>query len=291
MTIPVYIMEEHYEAYYYWNYFVEKGLIPASGNYLLHVDHHDDLSPGSYDWDFKCMPNTLEEAKRFTYEKLGIADFIYPAVYKGIFSTLHTFLSVRPKEYEDRDMVLKGREGELVPANYVPFIHAKYKKDPNSPYKFFKMRQGSLKPLTIEEPLVLDMDLDYFYWDDALTTTPPKRVEISREEYDSFQEDPYHPFRIFPKRLFTVEQEGEKHYLRYHERILRERIPEREKVEKRIYDFTSWLSENHIVPKVINICRSRFSGYLPREAFPFVEEEFLARLGKITDIKICEIGE
>lgn len=291
MTIPVYIMEEHHEAYYYWQYFADKGLIPQKGNYLLHVDHHDDLASCVYDWDFTKMPETWEEARAFTYEKLGIADFIYPAVYKGTFSTLHTFLSVSPKEYQDKDMVLKGKPGALVPMKYVPFIHAKYKQDPNGPYRFFKMREGSLMPLKITEPVILDVDLDYFCWDDALTTAMPKRIEITEEEYDSFQGNPYHPFRILPKRLFTAEREDGKYYLRYFECAVKNSIATHEKIAERIHDFIVWLSENGVVPNAIDICRSRYSGYLPAEAYPFAEEEFLRQLKQIMNIKIYEIGE
>ena len=37
---------------------VEEGLIPAAGNILVHVDHHDDLEAGPYDHDFtQPMPD------------------------------------------------------------------------------------------------------------------------------------------------------------------------------------------------------------------------------------------
>lgn len=87
--IPVYIMEEHHEAFYYWNYFIECGLIPPKHNYLLHIDHHDDMEAGGYDWDFRIPWESLEQIRTFTYEKLGIADFITPALYQGIFDTVH----------------------------------------------------------------------------------------------------------------------------------------------------------------------------------------------------------
>ena len=61
--IPVYIMEEHHEAFYYWNYFIECGLIPPKHNYLLHIDHHDDMEAGGYDWDFRIPWESLEQIR------------------------------------------------------------------------------------------------------------------------------------------------------------------------------------------------------------------------------------
>ena len=291
MTVPVYIMEEHNEAYYYWQYFIEKGLIAKEGNYLLHVDHHDDLSPGTYQWDFQHMPQTLAEAKQFTYEKLGIADFIYPAIYKGMFATLHEMLKVKPAAYEEQKMILKGSKENLKPGKYIPFAHNGHLKEKDSQYKLFTKVTGGLLPLKIEQDFVLDLDLDYFCWDDSLKSVAQKRIEITEMAYHDFRENPYHAFRILPKRIFEVNQEGQKFYLKYTECTESKEIANEEIVLDRIKTFIGWLEENRLVPKVIDICRSRHSGYLPQEAFPWVEEEVLARLSSIMDIKIKKIGE
>ena len=46
--IPVYCMEEHHEAFYYWGLAVENGYLQKEGNTLFHIDHHDDLENGGY---------------------------------------------------------------------------------------------------------------------------------------------------------------------------------------------------------------------------------------------------
>ncbi|KAK7112445.1 hypothetical protein V1264_011901 [Littorina saxatilis] len=43
--IPVFVVEEHYEVLKYWFDAMETGLIPKSGNTLLHIDGHSDAAP------------------------------------------------------------------------------------------------------------------------------------------------------------------------------------------------------------------------------------------------------
>ena len=54
--IPVIRMNEHHEAFLCWDKLIEAGYISAEGNYLLHVDHHDDMECGGYDWSFAHKP-------------------------------------------------------------------------------------------------------------------------------------------------------------------------------------------------------------------------------------------
>lgn len=119
--IPVYIMEEHHEAFYYWNYFIECGLIPPKHNYLLHIDHHDDMEAGGYDWDFRIPWESLEQIRTFTYEKLGIADFITPALYQGIFDTVHIMKNLLPKPCTEMEFfVQRVGKGHLRQGKYIP---------------------------------------------------------------------------------------------------------------------------------------------------------------------------
>ena len=43
MYIKTFIIEEHHEAYIVWNYAIQQGLIPATGNTLFHVVEHSDV--------------------------------------------------------------------------------------------------------------------------------------------------------------------------------------------------------------------------------------------------------
>jgi hypothetical protein len=41
--IPIFIMEEHHEAFIVWNYAMRAGWIPVKENCLFHVDTHADM--------------------------------------------------------------------------------------------------------------------------------------------------------------------------------------------------------------------------------------------------------
>ena len=41
-NIPLFIVEEHHEAFIAWNHAVQKGWLPNKENCLLHVDAHSD---------------------------------------------------------------------------------------------------------------------------------------------------------------------------------------------------------------------------------------------------------
>ena len=277
--IPVYCMEEHHEAFYYWGLAIENGDINKKGNTLFHIDHHDDLEGGGYFRDFTKIFQNLEERKKFTYESLGIADFIVPALYEGIFSKMYNMKALIPREFQVQEKFVRlvGKNA-LVTGNYIPFLHASYRKEENEKYNFFTYYEGSLSETGELEQVVLDIDLDYFCWDDSLQTVPPKRIEITKEAYEEFQKNPYHPFRILPRKLLKAEAIDEKFYLRYEEAIVCEKKADKEKIQKRIDRFIEWLKNLEWQPQMITICRSAHSGYLPAEYAQFVEEQLKAGL-------------
>ena len=66
--------------------------------------------------------------------------------------------------------------------------------------------------------------------------------------------------------------------------------PDKERIKNRINHLLDWLETEKIKIAVVDICRSRYSGYLNNEIFPWVEEEFLKKLGERTDYVRREIG-
>lgn len=290
MTIPVCLVEEHHEAYYCWHYFRDREWIGKEGNYLLHIDHHDDLAMPCYHWDFSQMPGDYREAARFAYQVLGVGDFILPAVYEKLFSVVHLMLRVSPEEYQDVKNVMKAKETELVLSKEVPLVHGKYRNDPDSGHVFYTMRKGGLNPIRISEPLVLDVDLDYFCWDDSCATGTESRIEITRDAYEDFVSDRYHPFRLMVKRMMEAEIRDGKYYLNCVNYARRDVLPDEEKIRTRIDRVIGWLAENQICPAAVDICRSVRSGYLPKEAAAFVEETFLKRLGELYELEFYDLA-
>ncbi len=291
MNIPVIFVDEHHEAFVAWHLFREKGIIPAMGNYLLHIDHHDDMECGGYDWDFSLRIETAAEARQCLDRALGIADFIIPAVYYGFFSTVHILKNIQPMDVCPKEKVVFRRsESELKCWDYVPFLHAPKKKDPSSGYHFFTWINGGLEehPAPLGK-IVLDVDLDYFCWDDSLSSVPEKRLEITAEAYEEYWADKNHPFRILPRRLLHVKADAGKYYLVYREHFLPPGLADEETIVRRIERLLAYLAASGAVPMAIDICRSSFSGYLPHDRAAFVEREFLSRLSEVMELEFLQL--
>lgn len=283
--IPAYCMEEHHEAFYYWHLAIAEGYLKEKDNTLLHIDHHDDFEGGGYYWDFTQKLEDLEERRKFTYEKLGIADFIVPAIYEGVFSYMLNMKKVLPRAgLEEEKFVERIGNNTLSVKDYKPFLHSKYKTDADSKYRFFTYREASLVSVGNLKDVVMDIDLDYFCWDDSLSTVEPKRMEITKAAYEEYKNDIYHPFRILPKIMVYAEEFEGKYYMRYQEPYTQEKIADEERIEKRVQRFFYWLKEQAFTPSLITICRSAHSGYLPAHRAEFVEQKVKAVLNELYEI-------
>lgn len=272
LRMPCYVIEEHHEAFYYWGVGVEKGDLNPRDNVLFHVDHHDDLECGGYFHDFTRPFASLEERQAFTYECLGIADFIVPALYEGLFDVFYNMKGLIPRDFcEEEKFVKLVGENSLTMGNYVPFLHSTYRKTGESPYRFFSCHTGSLSQTPPMEYVALDIDLDYFCWDDCLLTAGEKRLEITRQAYEAYRNDPYHPFRILPRKLLRAKEQDGHFYICYEEVPVRAPQADEDRIRKRVTHFFNWLEAQPWEPAMITVCRSVHSGYLPRDRAPLVE--------------------
>ena len=272
MSIPTVIIDEHNEAFYVWHYFIEKDFVSRTGNYLLHIDHHDDMECGAYNWDFselKRLPQNTEEAKIFTDKCLGIADFIKPAIYQDIFSTVHILKNLIPAPIKIQEQYVKCLDNKYILSfgSYLPFIHSAERNNPESKYHFFTRVEGGLNENdTINaNSLILDVDLDYFCWDDSLSTVPEKRLEITAEAYVDYMSNKNHPFRILPRKLFMIEECNGKYFIIYREHLKPRPPTSEEIIINRIDRLINYFMKLEIKPRAIDICRSSYSGYLPSQ--------------------------
>lgn len=281
-TVPYQILEEHHEAFYLWGLAVQEGILSAQNNVLFHVDHHDDLACGAYFRDFTQPFTCLEDRRVFTYEHLGIADFIVPALYEGLFNTFYNLKGFLPTPFVHRDKLV-----QLVGNNClnlkdeVPFLHAAKRAVGDPAYRFFTYWEGGLSETPPLESVVLDIDLDYFCWDDSLHTAFPKQIELTADSYESFLHDPYHPFRILPRQLFHAVECGGRYYLRYEEASCTAPACDEIRIEKRVTRFLQWIEKQPWTPSLVTLCRSAQSGYLPRDRAALVEGLVIDGLSKL----------
>lgn len=286
--VPLYTIEEHNEAFYVWCLARQNGEIRPFGNTLLHVDHHPDFEAGGYNAYFGSQAPSLQEAAVLTRQALGIADFITPAIWYGLFNDI-LFIgeyNAPLRKPAQRTVMLTG-EQELTLGDVNAFTRLKL-VDEISTTRLFTYRQGGLGYYRAVQPCVLDIDIDYFCTDDSLSTVPEKRLEITKEAYLQYKNDPHHPFRILPRLVISMREEDGHYYMVYKEYTPTPAPPSDKTVLNRIKLFLRWLSTSELQPQMISICRSRYSGYTPSDRWAFIEENLLKGLHELYDIQSRE---
>jgi hypothetical protein len=189
---------------------------------------------------------------------------------------LRDFTSGLPKP-EAKIMCADSLEN-LLYKNVTPFSRTEVKKN-DADHRFFTWREGGLAgDFRTPQPVVLDVDLDYFCWDDSRSGMPEDRLEITEDAYRSMRDNPYHPFRLLPRIIVRPAEEGGRYYLRYSNMPKPDPLPSEERVNKRIDAFAAWLARNEVRPRMISICRSRHSGYTPASMWRAIEKRLLERL-------------
>ena len=101
------------------------------------------------------------------------------------------------------------------------------------------------------------------------------------------------PFKIMPAAALSASQEGERYYLNYREW---QEAPGIHKVstdviDKRIARFVDFLRQNNLKPGLIDICRSRFSGYTPEDQWQYIENRLIEQLNDLYSLTVTYIGE
>lgn len=297
-NMPVFIIEEHHEAFFIWHYGYFKGLIHPFGNTLLHIDAHDDMEIGGLKTSVDELSDDLKEIYDFTYAELGIASFIQAAIYKGIINNIAHLKKYDGFSGEKLNLYIASyksqgkyfRTGEVT--NHLrTWLHKEEKIWGN--YSFFSFQEIGLQSrFYTAQPVILDIDLDFFSCDNSLSSVE-RKIEITKEAYVEFKRNKYHPFRIMPHAILSAAEEADKYYLYMNDRQEEANLKKvsYERIDRRIDNLVKFLKENQIQPAFIDICRSRFSGYTPLDQWQYIENRLLKALGEIYRLQVKHINE
>jgi len=289
-AIPYYVMEEHHEAFFLWHYAIQHDVIPPRDNFLLHVDEHADLGTPRLHRPVDQLGDDLREIDRFTFDELSCFEFIVPALYQRLFSEW-VWIQGNPPQKADQLLLVQGLGGrgsqfELRAANFVdgrPPLVPLWWHDKAARYRLQTLADA-LEP---RDPLVLDIDLDYFSCEDAVNLV--QKLEVTREEYESFTRDRYHFLRVNQGSRIKMQQEGDRYFLylrNYPEAMPTPLRVSEDVILERIERFAAWLEANRVAPRLIGSARSRFSGYTPLDQWEFIETHLIERLGRLYDIEV-----
>ena len=288
--IPVFTVEEHHEAFIVWNFAVRKGWISNKGNCLFHVDAHSDMGTPRFNKSIHDIKTDPEEIKSFTYKELDIASFIIPACYQGLFNQVYwikpqsdnqliTQREMYVRSYNQLGKRLFSGKTQNIPKN-------KDIVDPDR--KTFDYYLSTVEQLPSNKEVVLDIDLDYFSCSGNPNELQEIIIEITSSEYEHFIKDPYHRLNFIG--LYNIEaiQRDDKYYYiinKFDEKYPSKMKVDNKEVDARIDRFVDCLSGNQISPLMIDICRSRFSGYTPKEQWNFIENNLLTMINKVFNIQ------
>jgi hypothetical protein len=281
--IPIFIIEEHNEAFFVWSYFKKRNR--ALTDVLFHIDEHSDLACTRVDRPFRELKRAGDQALwDFTVDNIGIDTFITAAFHEGIVRTCHWVKNVEMQSYVEKYFVACEDEEQ---ARLVM-----YKATEANREAFFMFNEvevqihGGPEGLPTERSVLLDIDIDYFS-----SNVKPENFDISlqvtKREYDAFNSTPYHPLRLLHTQV-RAEKRGSSYYLHIYKYAKPLPSPRRTPacdIEKNLRKLMECLSRKKIVPELITLCRSRFSNYTPQDQWEYIESSVLTELEKMYDTR------
>lgn len=294
--VPLFIFEEHHEAFFVWNYSVMNNLIKNFNNTLLHVDEHSDMAVPKFNYSIKSIQDKLQNIYEFTYNELSIANFIVPTIYQGMFSHLYwLYQSTNEGKGSKKPILVYSHQGEgrvlMIDINCdvgtLAFFNSDFK---NALFKSIKTHDEFPESKSV----VLDIDLDYFSCNPHYYHYKGK-LEVTKEQYDSFNIDKHHFLRFSLGSGINSKIEDGKYYLLFnslHPEVIPGKLKvSEEEIVRRIDIFIDFLIKNNVEPQLIDICRSRLSGFTPEDQWEFIEEKLIEKLSTLYELQINHIRE
>jgi hypothetical protein len=239
------------------------------------------------------MDNSIGEIYNFTYNQLGISTFLIPAIYQKLFSNVFWFF---PKEETfnvgSKKLYVRTykEEGKLFISG--PDSSPWPDEKPWQDKVFYEIHHKTLSHDILNvQNAILDIDLDYFSCEIYINTV--NKAEVTAREYKKFMNNKYHFLRL--KGNCYAESSNGSYYIHMNSNESNEVVTKakltNEEILKKIDLFCKYLKKNKIKPLMINISRSRISGYTPGDQCDFIEKSLIKGLKSIYEIRRFYIND
>ena len=280
---PIYIFDEHNEAFFFWRLARRDGFLDAPLD-LLHVDAHADMGqPSSFAKSLYAPDGSrgdVEYYREFARTELDIGAFILPAILSGLIRNVYfAFPAWRNYTAQRRraNVYSVFGEGKIVRHN----LKIGKTSNPRGLRKAFPDLTGfnyvrlPLDRIPRNRKVLLDIDLDFFACRDSILNQFAYKLEITADQFrarEAFLQDRTLPFSEI---TFDFTEENGRLFVRVSRRKGEEisHLPPKGAIIAEIERLVNTLVAKKIKPAVVTVCRSCFSGHTPPEYAGFIEAE------------------
>lgn len=290
--IPMFIIEEHHEAFIVWNYAIQQGLIPPTGNTLFHVDEHSDMGTPQLNTSIHELNGNINAIRNFTYKELNIASFIMPAVYKGIFTQVYWIKQKYKKEnghFEKMYVRSCNQKGEKLLSGKLNDLE---KKGDDVDRKEFDYCLKNIYHLPSNVNVVLDIDLGCFSCTGNPNEIEEIIIEITEIEYNKFNCIPYHRLRSSGLNRIETITENNKYFYKlnaFDSIYPSSLLVDLDIINNQIINSRQQVEIKNITSTIIDICRSRHSGYPHSEQVKDIESALIEELSIMLQLQIIRL--
>lgn len=300
-SIPTIVIEEHNEAFFVWHDAILNKTLPPKNTCLIHFDSHADIDLPNLSISLHKEAMTLKDIYDLTYNELDLQNFITPCIYQEMFNEVYWFQPDLCKKKKGILHVWSHRnQGKQL---FMSMSDKGFPGTKKCPF-FWKNTSDSFE--SSSSSTILDIDIDFFLCEDEPV---PLMIEITRDEFDRYETNRLHPLRFsMGNSIKPVKKDGKFYYILElmddpgiggarvnniddNNIVIFNREHSLEEAFKKVQEMTFFLKKNNLRPELINICRSHYSGYTPRNFSDQIQKMVIKSLESLFKLKIQHIDD